>query len=139
MLDQALEEHTGESLQTSPSITILPVHTLLMAPFCWIPLPPFYPRDFCYKIFLVICTELSCTILLFLAILKPFCIINSSQTHVETLDISVIIPQYKEVQMLTEVAEAAIVSVLMILNANVLLYLRTLMLENKCWYQNQEN
>lgn len=139
MLDPTLEEHAGENHQASPSATILPVHSLLLAQFSYIPLPLFYPRNFCYKIFLVIYIELSCTVLLFLAILGSLCIISSSQTQMESLNISIIIPQYKALQLLTRVSEVANVSVLMILNAIVLPYLRTLILENICWYQHQEH
>lgn len=138
MLDPTLEEHAGENHQASPSATTLPVHSLLLAQFSYIPLPLFYPRNFCYKIFLVIYIELSCTVLLFLAILES-CIISSSQTQMESLNIPIIIPQYKALQLLTRVSEAANVSVLMILNAIVLPYLRTLVLENIYWYQHQEH
>ena len=99
MFGQTLEEHAGENHQASLSTTILPGHSLLLAQFSCILLPLFYPRNFCYKILLVICIELSYTVLLFLAILKLFCVINSSQTQMETLDISIIIPQYKAVQL----------------------------------------
>lgn len=121
MLDQTLEEHAGEKHQASLSTTIFPRQSLLLAKFSHIFLPLFYPRNFCYKVLLMVCIELSYTALLFLAILKPFSIINSSQTQMETLDISIVIPQRKAVQLLTKVSEAANVSVLMILNAIVLL------------------
>jgi len=57
----------------------------------------------------------------------------------EMLDMSIIIPQYKALQLLTKVSEGANVSVWMVLNAIVLLYLRTSILENICWYQNEEH